>query len=198
MRDWDLEVFAALLKRPGLYMGTNDWNEVERFIRAYELGANWKCDFMYLLTNQVDDKYGVSMPPKGLIEQLKIASKTIDQTWEELFVKETKEILIIESDKNNKNRFQKILRNKILAYFKEVPELIDSAYFGNLIQINRQIDDWPGKNLSEEEINLVKVIREELSSEVSIHLTEKFKPNEMLKSKILELKILVRKENESG
>ncbi|WP_020538880.1 hypothetical protein [Lewinella cohaerens] len=164
MRDWDLEVFAALLKRPGLYMGANDWSQVESFIRAYELGAHWECNFMNLLTSQIKDKYGVSMPSTGLIEQLKIVSKTTDQTWEELFVKETKEILILESDRNNQNRFQKIIRNKILAYFKDVSELIDSAYFMNLNQINSQIDDWYGENLSPEEIRLFKEIREELSS----------------------------------
>jgi len=196
MRDWDLEIYAALLKRPALFMGTNDWKEVEKFIRAYELGSEWECDFMSLLTNQLKDKYGVEMPSKGLIAQLKIASKKMNQNWEGFFVKEAKEVLINESDKNNQNRFQKIVRNKILKYFQDIPELIDSIYFVNLNQINRQINDWEGKNLSSGEIKLFKEIREELSNEISIHLMEEFAPNEKLKLKILELKQIIIKEND--
>lgn len=66
----------------------------------------------------------------------------------------------------------------------------------NLNQINRQIDDWEGKNLSPGEIKLFKEIREELSNEISIHLMEEFAPNEKLKLKISELKQVIIKENE--
>ena len=114
MRDWELEIYSALLKRPGLCMGSNDWNKVEDFIRAYELGSKWECDFMNLLTNQLNDKYGIPMPTSGLIEQLKLVAKKKRQNWEELFIDETKEILQNESDQNNKFRFRRILREKIL------------------------------------------------------------------------------------
>lgn len=197
MRDWDLEVYSALLKRPGLYMGTNDWNKVEEFIRAYELGSKWKCNFMNLLTNQINDKYGVPMPTRGLIEQLKRVAKKLNQNWEEVFINETKEVLRNESDKNNGYRFQGILRNKILNYFEVIPEKIDVTYFMNLNQINSQIDDWSGKNISEEEIKLFKEIREALSLEISIHFTEKFEPDSTIKSNVLELKKLLKKEIES-
>ncbi len=197
MRDWDLEIYSALLKRPGLCMGTNDWNEVENFIRAYELGSKWECDFMNLLTNQINDKYGIPMPARGLIEQLKLVAKKTKQNWEDLFIKETKEILRNESDKNNEYRFRRILRDKILKYFEVIPEKIDGAYLMNLNQINRQIDDWHGQNLSEEEFNLFKEIRDELSKKISIHLTDKFEPNGTIKSKVLELKKLIKKEKES-
>ena len=197
MRDWDLEIYSALLKRPGLCMGTNDWNKVEEFIRAYELGSKLKCDFMNLLTNQINDKYGIPMPTRGLIEQLKLVAEKTNQNWEDLFINETKEILRNESDKNNEFRFQRILRNKIVKYFEVIPKKIDGAYFMNLNQINRQIDDWHGRNLSEEEIKLFKEILEELSKEISIHLTEKFETNGAINSKVLELKELIKKQNES-
>lgn len=197
MRDWDLEIYSALLKRPGLCMGTNDWNKVENFIRAYELGSKWECNFMNLLTNQINDKYGVPMPSSGLIEQLKIVAKKTEQIWEELFINETREILMNESDGSNKFRFRKILRDKILNYFEDVPEKIGTAYYINLNQINRQIDDWHGKNLSDKEIRLFKKVREEISKGISIHLTEKFEPSGIIKSTIKELKKLIKEENES-
>ena len=197
MRDWDLEIYSALLMRPGLCMGTNDWNKVEDFIRAYELGSEWECDFMNLLTNQINDKYGIPMPAKGLIEQLKLVAETSEQKWEDLFISETREILLNESDKNGNFRFRKILRNKILKYFEEIPEKIDGTYFINLNQINREIDDWHGKNLSDEEIKLFKAIREEIRKEISIHLTNKFEPNKTIKSAINDLRNLIKKENES-
>ncbi|MFT4667641.1 MAG: hypothetical protein ACI8YQ_004418 [Polaribacter sp.] len=196
MRAWDLEIYSGLLKRPELYMGTNDWNEVENFIRAYELGSKWECDFMNLLTNQINDKYGVSMPASGLIAQLKIVSKSLNQNWEELFIEETEAILTNESDKENRNRFQKMLRTKILKYFQMVPETIGGSYFMNLNQINRQIDDWNGENLSKKEIKIFKEIREELYEEIGIHLTENFRPTNRLKENILKLKNLIKKENE--
>ena len=59
MRDYDLEVFSALLKRPGLIMGTNDQNEVENFIRAYDLGSKWESNFLNLLTDKLRIKYGI-------------------------------------------------------------------------------------------------------------------------------------------
>lgn len=197
MRDWDLEIYSALLKRPGLCMGTNDWNKVEDFIRAYELGSKWECDFMNLLTNQINDKYGIPMPTRGLIEQLKLVAKKTKQNWEELFINETKEILKNESDQNNKFRFRRILREKILNYFEEIPEKIGTAYYMNLNQINRQIDDWHGKNLSDKEIELFKEVREEISKGISVHLTEKFEPSDTIKSAIEELTKLIKKENES-
>ena len=175
----------------------NDWNKVEDFIRAYELGSKWECDFMNILTNQLNDKYGIPMPTSGLIEQLKLVAKKKRQNWEELFIDETKEILQNESDQNNKFRFRRILREKILKYFEEIPEKMGSAYYMNLNQINRQIHDWHGKNLSVKEIELFKEIQEELNKSISVHLTEKFEPSEKIKSAIKELKKLIKKENES-
>lgn len=192
MRDWDLEIYSALLKRPGLCMGTNDWDKVEDFIRAYELGSKWECDFLDLLTNQINKKYGIPMPTKGLIEQLRLVVAKTNGSWEELFINETKEVLINESDKNNEYRFQGILRNKILEYFEVIPKKIDATYYANLNQINRQIDDWHGRNLSGEEIKLFKEIREELSKQISIHLTKNFEPSETIKSKVSELKNIVK------
>ena len=114
-----------------------------------------------------------------------------------LNIDETKEILQNESDQNNKFRFRRILREKILKYFEEIPEKMGSAYYMNLNQINRQIHDWHGKNLSVKEIELFKEIQEELNKSISVHLTEKFEPSEKIKSAIKELKKLIKKENES-
>ena len=163
MRDYDLEIYSTLLKRPGLCMGNNDWNEVENFIRAYELGSKWGCNFMNLLTDQLRNKYGVSMPSEGLIKQIQLIATEEKMKWEDLFLTEAKEILIKESDGDGdgKFRFKKLLENKILKYFQEIPEYIDTTYFLNLNQINRQIDDWGGKSLSIKQIELFKIIKED-------------------------------------
>ena len=197
MRDWDLEVYSALLKRPSLCMGSNDWNKVEEFIRAYELGSKWECNFMDLLTNQIKDNYGVSMPTRGLIAQMKIASLNVGMNWESFFVEEAQSVLIKASDEDHDYRFRRILRNKILKYFQEVPELIDCSYFINLNQINRQAEDWHGENLSPEEIELLKGVLEELRREISNHEIEKFVPSKNLKLLVSNLKKLVEKEIKS-
>ncbi|MFT7452945.1 MAG: hypothetical protein ACI9VN_003681, partial [Patescibacteria group bacterium] len=75
-------------------------------------------------------------------------------------------------------------------------ETIGGSYFMNLNQINRQIDDWNGENLSKKEIKIFKEIREELYEEIGIHLTENFRPTNRLKENILKLKNLIKKENE--
>lgn len=166
-------------------MGTANWNKVEDFIRAYELGSRWECDFMNLLTNQLNDKYGIPMPTRGLIEQLKLVSAKNKVNWEDLFIQEAKEVLQNESDKDKEYRFRKILRNKILKYFEVIPEKMSGAYFMNLNQINLQIDDWHGVNLTREEIELFKEIRESINNEIAIHLLDEFELDDSIKSKII-------------
>jgi len=194
MRDWDLEIYSALLKRPGLCMGTNDWNEVENFIRFYELGSKWECNFKNLLTDQLFDKYEIRMPSSGLIEQLKLIAIKTKTNWDEIFIQEAMDILRTQSDGGNQFRFQKILRNKILNYFQNMPDEIDSSYFMNLNQINRQVDDWHGQNLTEREIKMFKEIKEMILFQTTKE-SDKVKPTQKLRDKIIQLKEQIKNES---
>jgi hypothetical protein len=193
MRDFDLEIYSTLIKRPGLIIGSNDLNKVEDFIRAYDLGSKGECNFMILLTNHLHRKYEIGMPSDGLIQQFKLIASKIEKDWKDIFIEETKEVLRNESDGSGLFRFQKILRSKILKYFEDVPDEVNMTYFINLNQINRQIDDWVGVNLRESEIELFIEVKD-------LVLVETCKPYEKviitsgLKNKIMLLKELIKKE----
>jgi len=194
MRDYDLEIYSTLLKRPGLCLGTNDWKEVENFIRAYELGSKWECDFMNLLTDQLRIRYGVAMPSEGLIKQIQLIATEENRNWEDLFVAETNELLIKESDGDGKFRFKKILEEKVLKYFDEIPDHIGVTYFINLNQINRQLDDWDGESLAPNQIKMFKGIKERILKETSGLIIEKTETSDELRNEILELKMSISNE----
>lgn len=149
---------------------------------------------MNLLTNQINHKYGISMPGEGLIKQLKIVTKKENVKWHELFISETKELLLNESDKKGQYRFKQIIEKKILKYFDEIPKYIDSAYFINLNQINRQIDDWHGVNLPLNQIELFKIIKDAILKESTIQTYDKIEMNKKTNENIIALKMLIKNE----
>ncbi|MEM9930046.1 MAG: hypothetical protein AAF840_09520, partial [Bacteroidota bacterium] len=72
------------------------------------------------------------------------------------------------------------------------------TFFMNLNQIDRQINDWFGANLSTEEIKLFKEINEALSKAVFVHQMDNFELNSQLRSKMSALTELIQKEVEKG
>ncbi len=163
MRNYDLEILSHFLKRPGMYTGehlANNNRNVDKFLMAYDLGANGECNFREKLSAKIVQKFGIHMPSEGLIKQFELAANQLNIDWFELFVKEGNEILSEESEKNGKSRFAKILRDKFLKYLEEIPSEINVNWTVNWNSKVNQMTGWEGKNLSSDESNLILEISE--------------------------------------
>jgi len=75
-----------------------------------------------------------------------------------------------------------------------MPDEIDSSYFMNLNQINRQVDDWHGQNLTEREIKMFKEIKEMILFQTTKE-SDKVKPTQKLRDKIIQLKEQIKNES---
>ncbi len=164
MRDWDLEFLMHFLSRPGMYTGSNTddgYKGIDKFLVAYEMGAMGECTFRQQLSEQLGIKYGIPMPAMGLEEQLKLVSGKANKTWQEIFVRESQAILIRESDELGDFRYARIIRRKLL---QELKRIIEEQTFLviNWYAVERQIKEWKGENLIEEELELFFDISKQL------------------------------------
>lgn len=162
MRDWDLQFLAHFIKRPGMYTRKNNNEGIDTFLIAYELGSERACTFRHQLSEQVKDNYGIAMPSEGLIEQIKMVANVINRDWFELFKEEGFKLLCVESDGKGNARFASILRESFYQFLKEIPTEIDIAWGINWNQVYRQVKEWPGVNLTNQELRLIDEIRGEI------------------------------------
>jgi len=153
---------------------------------AYELGSQGQCNFRNQISKLILEKYGIPMPASGLVEQLKSASKIDNIEWIELFKELGEQILIEHSDKNEAFRYRKLLRNKILKLTQNgnIEEVLLSYY-----QIERQVKEWKGINLDNDEIDQIQNIMNSLSAD-SNQITTMI--NDDLKKEIFKLEQIIK------
>jgi hypothetical protein len=196
MRDWDLQFLAHFIKRPGIYTRKNNNEGIDNFLIAYELGSERMCTFRHQLSEQVKNNYGIAMPAEGLIEQIKMVAKEINRDWFELFKEESQKLLCVESDGKGKARFASILRESFYQFLKEIPTEIDIAWGINWNQIYRQVKEWTGVNLTNQELRLIEEIRSEIDLFYQTFQKEDYDQtiNESMITKLKSLKSLIEEQ----
>jgi hypothetical protein len=159
-----------------MYTGSskeNDYKSIDLFLMAYEMGAKGECDFRQRLINQLVLKYGVQCPSEGFPKQLEIASKKANQKINEFFINESMEILIAESDNENRNGFINYSRKQLIEQLENFPEKINIFWPANFSKQLNELKAWKGVNLTIEEMNKAEMLIEQI--------------NEMIKADVMEL-----------
>lgn len=196
MRDWDLQFFNHFIKRPGMYTRQDNNEGIDNFLIAYELGSERMCAFRHQLSEQVKNNYGIAMPSEGLIEQIKMVANAINRDWFELFKEESQKLLCVESDEKGEARFASILRESFYQFLKEIPTEIDIAWGINWNQVYRQVKEWPGVNLTTQELRLIEEIRSEIDLFYQTFQKEDYDRtiNESMITKLKSLKSLIEEQ----
>ncbi len=175
-----------------MYVGSyeeNDYKKIDAFLMAYEMGSMRQCEFRNRLIRQIEDKHGVKIPSEGLAMQLSIASKQANQEIQEFFIAESMEILIAESDQNNKNRFINYNRKELIKQLTQFSETISSIWVLIFSQAIREIKAWKGANLTNEEISDSERLIDEINHLIKNNVMESVVVPEsikVLKDKLLE------------
>ena len=159
MRDYDIYALFHVIRRPGMYTGANkidDFKRIDSFLLAYEMGSMGECDFRDKLIRQIETEYGVFMPSEGLVKQLRIAARKVNQDVYEFFLNESVQILIAESDKDGANRFVNGKRKQLIETLKELSVKIDFSWYWMFKNQIRELQDWKGTNLTSNEMSHVE------------------------------------------
>ena len=175
-----------------MYTGStkeNDYKSIDSFLMAYEMGAEFECDFRQRLIRQLAVKYGVECPSEGFSKQLKLASKKANQEIKEFFINESMEILIAESDKENRNGFVNYSRKQMIEQPEKFPEKINIIWVSNFARGIRELKEWKGVNLTIEERSNAEMLIEQINDLIKADVMEpvtvpaqvKFLKDELLK-----------------
>lgn len=165
MRDFDIHALFHVIRKPGMYAGTNkidDFKRIDSFLLAYEMGSMRECDFRSKLIRQIETKYGVFMPSEGLVKQLRIAARKVNQDVHAFFLNESMEILIAESDKDGANRFVNDKRMQLIEILEKLSDMIDMTWDWNFKNQIRDLQDWKGANLTLNETNHIEKLINEI------------------------------------
>ena len=173
MSDWDLELLCSFIKRPGMYIGDLELKKVDLFLMAYEIGTQNKCNFRSKLIEHIFDKYQSNKNISELkdnqsigtlAKQITVLSNQIDLNWKDVFQNEGFEILVQESDQNGRNRYARILRRNLKKVLESIVNNNEMQWAIGYYQINKQVKEWRGKNLTSIEVQFVDKIQKEIDS----------------------------------
>ncbi len=196
MRDYDILLLTHMVQRPGVYTGQSNYTGVDRFLIAYEMGSQGACDFIGPLSNALFEKYQIPIPSEGIIKQCTLVADQLGITWEELFVKESEDILISESDKDGRSRYAHLIRYEILKLLEEIPEFADINLWLNLKRISKLINVWKGVNIKKEEQTLLIEILESIGRKRENNFMNPYKLSNEEQNKMKELNRLLKQNNE--
>ncbi|MEZ4911189.1 MAG: hypothetical protein R2774_10050 [Saprospiraceae bacterium] len=197
MRDWDIQIIFHFIRRPGMYTGSfkaNDYKRIDSFLIAYEMGSMNECKFRDKLIEQIQGKYNVAFPATGLLGQLRKASKAANQGIHEFFISESMEILIKESDQDNKNKFVNYKRKELINRLEQFPSEIDYNWVFNFANVFNELKAWKGVNLINEENILAQSLIDGINQLIKDRFLELVKVPNQLKS-IKEILLTLLKEN---
>ncbi|MBK9378389.1 MAG: hypothetical protein IPM86_09200 [Saprospiraceae bacterium] len=197
MRDWDIQIIFHFIRRPGMYTGSfkaNDYKRIDSFLIAYEMGSMNECKFRDKLIEQIQGKYNVEFPATGLLGQLRRASKAANQGIHEFFISESMEILIKESDQDNKNKFVNYKRKELINRLEQFPSEIDYNWVFNFANVFNELKAWKGVNLINEENILAQSLIDGINQLLKDRFLELVKVPKQLKS-IKEILLTLLKEN---
>ncbi len=173
MRDWDIQVIFHFIRRPGMYTGSykaNDYKRIDSFLIAYEIGSMYECKFKDKLIKQIHNKYNIDFPSTGLVGQLRKASKVAKQGVHDFFINEAMEILITESDQENRNRFVNYNRKELIKRLEQFPLEINSNWVFNFTTVLNELEAWKGVNLTNEE----NILSHSLIDGINLILKDKY------------------------
>lgn len=170
-----------------MYLGfydADEYKKMDAFLIAYELGAMGECRFRDKLIEQIERKYGVPCPAEGLAKLLEIASKKTGQDLDAFFTDESMELLVMESDQANSNRFINYKRKQLIEMLEAFPEKVDLIWVSNFSREIMELKAWKGVNLTEAEMSESEEIIKKLKPldeimELRNGLLEKLKGNLM-------------------
>jgi hypothetical protein len=166
---------VSFVKRPGMYIGKEDINQIFSFLLGIELFTKFKLRFHCDLSDFIFKKYEElesiqslksNLNVFTLIQQLEILEKELNDDKISIFKKESMLFLVYISDQKLKKAYRSTLAKEIgTELHKNIgskDEPFNNTFSGSRIsQLYKELIEWPGETFSIAQLNLLKSISEE-------------------------------------
>lgn len=197
MRAWDIALLFHFIHRPGMYIGSQqaddyDYKKIDFFLIVYELGSMGQCQFREALIKQIWVNYGIPNPSEGFVAQLEAAAKIANKRIKDIFIDESVDVLVKESDQGGSNIFATYVRTNLIKRLENFPDEINYNWVINFSGELKTLVNWPGIGLTDKELELAKELIDGINSMIKDDLLAFKVVTNDLKSKQLTLLNLLK------
>lgn len=166
---------VSFVKRPGMYIGKEDINQIFSFLLGIELSTKFKlrfhCDLSDFIFNKYEELESIQSLKRNLnvftlIQQLEILEKELNDDKISIFKKESMLFLVNVSDQKLKNAYRSTLTKEIGTELhknlRSKDEPFKNTFNGSRIsQLYKELREWLGENLSDNQLKLLESINKE-------------------------------------
>ena len=166
---------VSFVKRPEMYIGKEDINQIFSFLLGIELSTKFKLRFNRDLSDFIFNKYEelesimslkCNLCAFTLIQQLEILEKELNADKISIFKKESMMFLVNVSDEKLKKAYRSTLAKEIGTELhknlRSKDEPFKNTFKGSRIsQLYKELREWPGENLSDNQLKLLESINNE-------------------------------------
>ena len=93
MQKEDVESLSRFVERPGMYIYTTDRSNIVSFIHGYELGAQGRCKFTEVFSDNLTQKFKLKKYATGWQNQIERYSESKVLSWVDAFFLLASEVL---------------------------------------------------------------------------------------------------------
>jgi hypothetical protein len=166
---------VSFVKRPGMYIGKEDINQIFSFLLGIELATKMKlrfnCDLSDFLFKKYENLENIQALKNNLnsytiIQQLEILGKELNEDKISIFKKESLNFLVSISDQKLNKAYRSILAKEIGTELHKNLESKDEPFNkrfepSRINDLYKELIEWPGETFSVKQLNLLKSISEE-------------------------------------
>ena len=116
MTTGDKTLLLQFITRTGMYITTQDKNNIVSFITGYEMGG--KCDFSNSFKRFIDDKFKIRAGATGWPGQIELLSEKLAQTWIRTFKNISLQFIVGANSDGIKETLSETVKTRIVGLIK--------------------------------------------------------------------------------
>jgi hypothetical protein len=159
------ELLLRFCTRIGMYIQPQDQHTIVSFITGYEIGTNFKSDFIPLLKDYIAKKYSIECRATGWPGQIDRLSEKLSLTWVITFKK-----ILLETVANEglSNKLEQIITSRIENLIEHIYET-ENAWFNTnwreeWISLCASKSKWFKQMWSTNEFKIIKTMDAEIQA----------------------------------
>jgi len=168
-----------------------DYEKIDLFLMAYELGSMGECNFREALIKQIWQNYDVPNPSEGFVAQLDAAARKANKSIKDLFITEAVDVLVKVSDQVGSNMFATYIRSQLIKKLENFPNEINVNWVLNFSTDLKRLANWPGIGLTDKELELANELIDDVNNMIKDDFMSFKVVTKDLKSKQLNLLNLI-------
>lgn len=172
------EILLSFCTRTRMYVHPLDQYTIVSFITGYEIGTNFKSDFIPLLKAYIAKRYRIECRATGWPGQIDRLSEKLSLTWVITYKKILLEVLFNEKLSNKQ---QQILTSRIENLIERIDK-IDDYWREDWVSLCALKSTWFKQLWSTNEFNIIKTIDAEIQADRLFITPNSYLPKDFLVS----------------